>query len=411
VLSYIIPTRDRLDTLAATLGQIARLHTSAAARALPCEVIVADNASAQPVRQAWCDQIVAEATGHSPQRASVPVRVLALPGNIGAAARNAAADLADQQSRWLFMLDDDSAPIDLNFVEAILAAEQRSDVGAIAAEIWLGDVVDATLRLHESGGLPEVGIGCGLLVRRDAFCGLGGYDHAFGYYVEETDFAARLIAAGLRTVLDRRVQVLHRKVATGRDMNLIVSRLVRNNLWVTLRYAPRLEQLPRITETLWRYGRIAHKTAARAGYLSGVREAMATWANQPVRTMSAAHWDRLCGVAAVREKLALLRGGTGLCRGSVELLMPGKHAWAVRRGVKLSGAMVVRSGEGEIAMVANLSPGPAWDAVHFCARNGQAVTEPFDSQNPVASASEWNGGEGGVEPSDGKRAGQPRRAA
>lgn len=378
---------------------------------MQCEIIVADNASAQPVTQARCEQIVVEATGSLSQRACVPVRVLTLPGNSGAAARNAAADCADGQSRWLFMLDDDSAPIDLNFIEAIAAAEQRSDVGAIAAEIWLGDTVDAPLRLHESGGLPEVGIGCGLLVRRDAFCGLGGYDPAFGYYVEETDFAARLIAAGLRTVLDRRVQVLHRKVVAGRDMSLIVSRLVRNNLWVTLRYAPRLAQMPRILEMLWRYGKIAHKTDARAGYVRGVRQAMETWANQPVRTLSAAHWDRLCGTAAVCEKLALISGAIGSSRGGVELLMPGKHAWAVRRGVKLSGLKVARPGKGDIAMVSNLSPGPAWDAVQSCARIGRVVFEPFDCLKRVGSASESNGGEGGVEPSDDKLGAQPRRAA
>ena len=43
-------------------------------------------------------------------------------------------------------------------------------------------------------------------------------------------------------------RVLHRKVTANRDMNVILSRLVRNNGWVAQRYAPEVRRKEELRE-------------------------------------------------------------------------------------------------------------------------------------------------------------------
>lgn len=52
---------------------------------------------------------------------------------------------------------------------------------------------------------------CNLFVRRDTFAALGGFDEAFGYIGEDTDFVRRALEAGARVVLDPAVRVRHRR--------------------------------------------------------------------------------------------------------------------------------------------------------------------------------------------------------
>src|SRR6185503_611566 len=113
-------------------------------------------------------------------------------------------------------------------------------------------------------------IGCGVAIRLRSFLAAGGYDPTFDYYAEEYDLAARFILAGYRIVHDRRFRVMHEKVTQGRDFNRIVHRLVRNNAWVAQRYAPIEHREAEINETISRYGRIAVKENAAAGYAAGV---------------------------------------------------------------------------------------------------------------------------------------------
>ena len=94
------------------------------------------------------------------------------------------------------MLDDDSAPSSLGHLNAIADAGRLT--AAISAEIWLAgeqdsSVASAQRTQRESGGLPEVFTGCGVAIRREAFLEARGYDHSFGYYVEEYDLAAKLL--------------------------------------------------------------------------------------------------------------------------------------------------------------------------------------------------------------------------
>src|SRR5262245_38977204 len=101
MLAYIIPTRDRPDRLAETLRALAALGAHDA------EIIIADNNSHRAARVS------------STTDSGLPIRFLQLNENLGAAARNLAAQESDPRSAWLVMLDDDSHPLDLSFLEAL----------------------------------------------------------------------------------------------------------------------------------------------------------------------------------------------------------------------------------------------------------------------------------------------------
>ncbi|HYE02609.1 MAG TPA: glycosyltransferase [Phycisphaerales bacterium] len=348
MISYVLPTRDRQAVLDRTLAALAALPPHAG------ELIVVDNASAVPAR--------------APARLvnGIPARVVRLGTNQGAAGRNHGVAAADRASEWIVMLDDDSHPLGTGHLAAVGEADQS--VGAVAAEIWLageGDVAGhATRRGHEAGGLPEVFIGCGVAVRRAAWDDVagpwGGYDPQFGYYAEEYDLAARLLLGGWRVRLDRRFAVAHHKVAVGRDMGLILARLVRNNGWVMGRYAPAECRRREVGRVITRYARIARREGAMRGYGAGLAELVRTLGGQCRRPMPRALFDRFTGLAAARESL---QGEyrRGIYR-SAAIVGAGKNAHVIREALRELGVRLTSPDRAEVRVLGTMSPGPLLDA-------------------------------------------------
>lgn len=355
MISYIIPTKDRHDELMRTLGEINRLGRQIGMGG--AEVIIADNASQTPVELP--DQLPC----------GTAVRTIRLEQNTGAAARNIAAKHADERCDWLIMLDDDSAPLDSGFEVAIRRASPA--VAAISADVFLGQTEDTIVR-REDGGLPEVFVGCGVAIRRSAFIDAGGYDENFGFYAEEYDLSAKLLLAGKRIEFSPIFRVLHRKVSSGRDMNQIVERLVRNNGWTIQRYAPLgvlAEELERSRE---RCRFIAEKENAIAGYEAGLAQLEQTIGSQRRTPMDDAMWERFTGLTAAREaiKSRLPRGAT-----SAEVIAEGKNAHVVRRAMRDLGVTEVKSG-GQAQIIGTMSPGPMLDALENT-RQGAPVVAPW----------------------------------
>lgn len=355
MIAYVFPTRDRHDDVRRTLMAIEALGSHAAVGG--AEVIIADNASAIPL-----DVPAALRNG-------VPVRVLERATNEAAAARNACVRAASPLVDWIVMLDDDSAPLDAGFFEAIRDAgpDVGADVAAIQAQITLPGERGRGVK-HESGGLPEVFIGCGVAIRRRVFEELGGYDAAFDYYAEEYDLAARLIGAGYRVAFDPRFRVLHRKVQSHRDFGRIVRRLVRNNGWVQARYAPAADVLGDLWETVSRYARIAWKEKAVGGYLAGVGDLLATITDQARSPLSRAHYDRWTGLTHAREAVRLAMVERPFATAAI--VAPGKNVKLIARALREQGlaAELVGRDQDEIAeraeviVIGTLSPGPMMDA-------------------------------------------------
>jgi GT2 family glycosyltransferase len=347
VLTIVIPTRDRPSQLARTLREIEQLGSAAFDPLGGAEVIIADNRSKFPV------------TAPVKLDGTIPVRVLHRRTNEAAAARNACAREASSQGKsdWLLMLDDDSAPLDAAFVSELLAAPD--EVSAICADIRLED------GRRESGGLPEVPIGCGVAVRTSVFNSLGGYDPSFHYYAEEYDLAAKMILAGLRIEFSAAFRVLHRKDSSGRNMDAILRSLVRNNAWLAQRYAPDgvLEWV--LDETVERYRLIAEREGAMSGYATGLAELRETLDTQVRTPMNQEQYDRFTGLSAAREHLArvLAEAEGPIWVGLPDGAAPGKNAWAIRQALReLNFSETDDPSAARIWVPATLSPGPMLDA-------------------------------------------------
>lgn len=358
MLTYVLPTRNRPERLALTLAALGSLRGHEACGG--AEVIVVDNASDFPPTP--------------PERLAngLRVRVILRESNEGAASRNVGVREADERSEWVVMLDDDSYPADTGFIRRLQQAP--ADVGAVSADIYLPGMGQ-----RESGGLPEVFIGCGVAIRRGLFLELGGYDPAFNYYVEEYDLAARMIMAGYRVRFDPWFRVEHHKVAQGRDMDTILARLVRNNGWVMQRYAPEELRRGMLREQRRRYRRIAGKEGAMAGFARGLAELRRTIRSQKRTPMTREQFDRLMGVGHAREALREAHAQRPLH--AVAIVDEGKNGWVVRKALAELGVAVVGEHERPDALViGTMSPGPMLDAyerrIYLAATGGPRVVAP-----------------------------------
>lgn len=334
-IAYVMPTRNRAEVLDRTLRALGGLPRHAA------EVIVVDNNSdARP-------QVPRELEN------GVGVRLLTLHENLGAAARNVGVEASDPGSRWIVMLDDDSHPTSIGFVDALIRAPE--DVLAVSADIHLPGQ-----GCREQGGLPEVFIGCGVAIRREAFLRAAGYDRAFNYYVEEYDLAARFLLMGGRVAFERLFHVEHDKVATGRDMNLILERLIRNNGWVAQRYAPDAYRRAELRHLRARYRAIAEKERAIAGYARGLLELRRTRASQPRREMTRETYDRFTGLAHARAAISCALRERGFRTAAITAR--GKNAWAVGQALREHGVVLTDERSTDVLVIGTMSPGPMIDA-------------------------------------------------
>lgn len=373
MISYIIPTRNRPEMLALTMGVLGRLSAEDHAAFGGGEVIVIDNASRFP-------PVLPDRLANG-----LDVRVALRSTNDGAAARNAGARQA--RGDWLVMLDDDSHPMDTGFLASL--ADAPEGVAAIGAEIFLprGRGADAAGgNAREAGGLPEVFIGCGVAVRRSVFLDdqLGGpifngagYDPGFHYYAEEYDLAARMILSGYRVEHRREFRVLHHKAPGQRDMDTILRRLVRNNAWVEQRYAPEPVRRAAIQRVVSRYRVIAEKEDALKGYHAGLSDLDDTLDGQPRAEMTTEQYDRFTGLTAARSFLLPRLSEVGARR--IAIVEPGKNDWVVRRVIEESGAGVVtEAGDADTIVIGTMSPGPMLDAAERWSRQDKPVLSAWE---------------------------------
>jgi GT2 family glycosyltransferase len=342
VISYIIPTRDRAERLGQTLAVLGSLRGHEEGPGGPGEVIVVDNAS----------RSAPEVPALLPNR--LRCRLVRRESNEGAASRNAGVKAADERSEWVVMLDDDSHPTDTGFLRRLV--RMPADVAAVSADIYLPG-----LARREIGGLPEVFIGCGVALRRRVFLALGGYDPTFNYYAEEYDLAARMIGVGFRVVFDPWFRVEHHKVATNRDLNVILSRLVRNNGWVMQRYAPEAMRREMLRDLRRRYRAIGREEGATAGFAAGLVELRRTIRGQPRTPMPRELFERFMGLSQAREALAGAMADKPFATAAI--VDEGKNGWVVRRALGELGVRVVSVDDRpDVRVIGTMSPGPMMDA-------------------------------------------------
>lgn len=331
MLSFIIPTHNRHEELAIT---IERLAAGSAVRACD-EVIVLDNASVPAV----------DLPTRLPNGSRV--ELIKRGENEAAAARNAGARSASGE--WLIMLDDDSSPT--SELSGVLD-QVPSPIAAVGGDIRLPD------GSREAGGLPEVVVGCGCAIRREAFLEVGGYDASFDYYVEEYDLCARLIASGYQIIHTPDIRFEHRKAKHNRDFSRILSRLVRNNAWTIARYAPSDRINRELSQMFARYESIAQREGVSHAFLLARESAEQTLRQQSRTPLSIEQWERFTGVSALREHGIAALVSEGVHR--VRLARPGKGAEIVEQELRRVG--IEPDPDAQAAIVATLSPGPMLDA-------------------------------------------------
>ncbi|GIW74478.1 MAG: hypothetical protein KatS3mg103_1000 [Phycisphaerales bacterium] len=335
-VSYVTCTRNRKAELLATIAQLERLHAQDPGQA---ELVVADNASDEPVAS-WLPAT------------ELPVRVVRLDRNMAAAGRNAAAERARHD--WLVMLDDDSAPKDLGHLRVLAGVD--ASVAAVMADITLPD------GSRERGGLPEVFVGCGAAVRKDAFLQVGGYDPAIFFAAEEPDLCARLIAAGWWVAFSPWFRVLHHKTPTNRDLNRMLRLLTRNQGLIVERTTPPQERRLLRRDHLRRCAWIARKEGAMEGFAQGLAELRRLRRTVRPRPLSRPHFERFTGLLYARQAVQQAIDGGRMA--SACLIHEGKHAWAVRRALLEAGVRLVDDPEqADRLAIATMSPGPMLDAL------------------------------------------------
>ncbi len=338
-ISFVIPTRNRQHELGYTLGQLERLSLDELGG--ESEVVIVDNGS---------DSVM---DVPNTLRNGIQVSMVSLGENIGAGARNIGAEHA--LGDWVIMLDDDSNLCTGEVGDYLAGVDAK--VAAVGGEILL------PTGQHESGGLPEVVVGCGCAIRRDAFLDVGGYDVSFGYYAEEYDLCAKLIAAGHSIMHTMAIRFEHRKCAVGRDMDEILYRLVRNNGWVIQRHAPDAHRNDALKEMYTRYQQIAINEHAMAGYRRGCDELERTIKTQRPVPLSMDEWDRFVGNAALRT--SLLKHHQLQQASSVSIVGParGKGLGQICSALESLGCVLDTTNSPEsVQVIGTLSPGPMLDA-------------------------------------------------
>lgn len=212
-VTVVVATRDRAPELRRSLAR----HEA--------PVIVVDNASR--------DDTVTVA-------ADAGARVIALPRNLGAAARNLGADEA--ATRYVAFADDDSWWASGALARAARVLDGHPRTALLAARVLVGPeerldpTSDAMARspLGRPGDLPGPAIlgflACSVIVRRDAFRAVGGFSEILHFAGEEELLALDLAAAGWGLAYVPDLVVHHHPSRTGRDPSARRRREARNRL-------------------------------------------------------------------------------------------------------------------------------------------------------------------------------------
>ncbi|MEV4348454.1 glycosyltransferase [Actinoplanes sp. NPDC049596] len=218
-VTVVVATRNRADRLRETMPR----HRA--------RTILVDNASDQPLPD-------------------LPgVDVVRLGDNLGAAARNIGVERA--RTPYVAFADDDSywTPGSLARAAEIMDAHPRAAV--LAARVLVGEdrrldpvsaaMAEGVLGQNKTGPAVLGFLACSIIVRREAFLTVGGFEPRLFVYGEEALLAMDLAAAGYELSYADELVVRHLPQPAGRDNGARARRETRNRvLTALLRRPPRV---------------------------------------------------------------------------------------------------------------------------------------------------------------------------
>ena len=137
-------------------------------------------------------------------------------------------------------LDDDSYPLDADFIPRVRALFANSPRLAVASFPQRTDEFPATLTAVDFGPPEFTGsfANSGAAIRRAAFEELGGYPDFFFHAYEEPDFALRCVCAGWQVRHETALTIRHHFTAAQRNELRTHQRHARNEFWSVLLRCP-----------------------------------------------------------------------------------------------------------------------------------------------------------------------------
>jgi GT2 family glycosyltransferase len=143
-------------------------------------------------------------------------------------------------------LDDDSYPLDLDFVARVRALFEQRPRLAVACFPQRSDEVPESLEVSDFGQPLFVGTfaDSGAAFRLSVFRELGAFPAFFFHAYEEPDFAVRCVCAGWQVRLETSLIVRHHFTKAQRDEVRTHHRHARNEIWSLLLRCPAPQCLP-----------------------------------------------------------------------------------------------------------------------------------------------------------------------
>jgi GT2 family glycosyltransferase len=224
VLSIVILSYNRRDALRRTLKELCAQGLNGP----KAQVIVVDNASS-------------DGSGLMVRDEFPEVELVELRDNIGIAGFNRGAGRATGD--MLLLLDDDAWPQASGLDAAVQLLQAHAEIGAVSL-----------LPKHPTTGAPEFRhgarargrwpfMGCGNLVRLDAWRKVGGYEERFFLYRNDTDLGLKLLGAGYDVWFNPEWVVWHDSPAAAEKSRRWLHLATRNWGWMARRHGRRLSRM------------------------------------------------------------------------------------------------------------------------------------------------------------------------
>lgn len=244
MLSVIIVSHHRPEALRTTLREL--LSQEVVAKG---EIIVADNASLDGTVEMLAREFPA-------------VRVVILDQNLGVEAFNRGAAVA--RGDVLLILDDDARPEPEALSRAMDLLEREPSVAAVALHPKHPATGRSEWPFARAARDHWPVMGCGNLVRTEAWRRVGGYESAFFLYRNDVDLALKLLGAGYDVRFDPAWVVWHDSPAADRKSERWLRLATRNWVWLARRHGRGVwKWLGAVAGVVWAL-RLAGFSASRA---------------------------------------------------------------------------------------------------------------------------------------------------
>jgi GT2 family glycosyltransferase len=218
-VSIVIPTRDKLELLSTCIESIRKLSTWK-----NYEIIVVDNGSTDESTLIYLETYGGKVVRH--------------PGEFNFS-KIINAGAAAAEGEYLLLLNNDTEVIEPGWIEAMLEHAQRAEVGAVGARLLFpdgtaqhegvivgpGDGLAGNIDYENYFGLGRcihnasaVTAAC-MMVRREVFEELGGFEEALTVAYNDVDFCLRAGKKGYRILYTPYAQLRHYEAATRGPSN------------------------------------------------------------------------------------------------------------------------------------------------------------------------------------------------